>query len=294
MVSAIVLAYNRCPEVLITIDKLKAYKKTLPFDFEIIVIDNASVDDTTKQVQERHSDITLLTKEKNNGIAGWNEGFKIARHKYFLVLDDDSHIEAGLVEAVDYLEQNDNVGILALNITGGSYETSEWKDKADAIGFIGCGAIIKREVYEKIGGFAEWLYVYGHEWEYGIRCINAGFKVQYFQNSNVVHRTSSMGRTNKRVRTFSTRNEMGIVYKYFAKNRGKYLLRVWLNSLKVIKDEGVSAAYYSFLGGIHFLKMRKQLEHTPVTEETQRFFADIFWGTQPVFDFIEKKFRKKS
>lgn len=294
MVSAIILSYNRCAEVLITIDKLKVLKPNLPFTLAIIVVDNASTDDTSCQINEKHPDIILVRKEKNNGIAGWNDGFKIANNKYFLVLDDDSHIENGLTEAVAYMEQNTKVGILALNITGGTYETTNWIDKAEAIGFIGCGALIKREVYEKIGGFAKWLYVYGHEWEYGIRCLNAGYKIQYFQNSNVVHRTSSLNRTNKRLRTFSTRNEMGIVYKHFRSNRWKYILRVWVNSMKIIKVEGLTAAYFSFLGGIKFFGLRKELIHTPVSEETQKFFADIFWGTQPVFNFIKKRFKKKS
>ena len=114
MVSAIILSYNRCPEVLLTVSILKAYRKNLPFDLEIIVVDNASVDDTSLRIQTVHPDIVLVTKTKNNGIAGWNEGFKIARNKYFLVLDDDSHIHSGLPEAVVHMENNVEIGILAM------------------------------------------------------------------------------------------------------------------------------------------------------------------------------------
>lgn len=291
MVSAIVLAYNRCAEVLITIEKLKSLQKLLPFNLEIIVVDNASADNTSIEISKKHPDIMLITKQKNNGIAGWNDGFKAARNKYLLVLDDDSHPESGIAEAVSYMEQHPVVGILALNITGGTYETSDWKDKAEAIGFIGCGALIKKEVYEKIGGFAEWLYVYGHEWEYGIRCINAGYKIQFFKDSNIVHRTSSLNRTNKRLRIFSTRNEMGIVYKYFSSHKWKYILRVWINSMKIIKTEGLASAYFSFLGGLKFFELRKKLIPAPVSTETQKFFANIFWGTQPVFGFLTRKLK---
>ena len=74
MVSAIILAYNRCSEVLITIQKLKEYRATLSFPLNIIVVDNASVDDTSDKINLHHPDITLVTKKINNGIAGWNEG----------------------------------------------------------------------------------------------------------------------------------------------------------------------------------------------------------------------------
>ena len=105
MLSIIVLAYNRCEELLYTLSKLKDFVETLPFITEIIVVDNASTDDTSVQMKQRHKDVKLITKPKNNGIAGWNEGFAVANYKYMLVLDDDSHPESGIKEAVEYLEK---------------------------------------------------------------------------------------------------------------------------------------------------------------------------------------------
>lgn len=287
--SFVILNYNRKKELLVTISKTKDLIKNNQNDYEIIVVDNASSDASAAAVKESFPDIILIENKINNGIVGWNDGFKVARGRYFIVLDDDSHMETGLEDSINYLDNNPNVGILALNITGGSYETSEWNHLDEAIGFIGCGAIINRRLYEKIGGFAEWLFVYGHEWEYGIRCINAGFKLRFFKYSAVVHRTSKLNRTNKRLRIYTTRNEMALVYTHFTDSRLTYLLRVLVNNLKVIKTEGIKASYYCFLGGIEFLKMRKKLIQSPVTKETQDFFAKIFWGTQPVFKFINRR-----
>jgi GT2 family glycosyltransferase len=292
MVSAIVLSYNRCADVLFTISKLKDLKTSLPFDLRIIVVDNASTDDTSARIGQEHADITLITKQVNNGIAGWNDGLAVADTKYNLVLDDDSHIESGLKEAIEYLEENDQVGILALNISGGTYATHNWIDKAESIGFIGCGAIIKKEVYDRIGGFSEWLYVSGHEWEYGIRCIDANYKIIFFKKSDVVHRSNVNDKRSKRTIMYTTRNEMGIVFKYFRSNRSKLLLRVLLNNIKLAKTEGLLSGYYSVLGGLAFLKLRKKLAYTPVSQQTQDFFSSIFWSTQPTFDFIRKRFNR--
>ncbi len=273
MVSIIVLSYNRCAEVLKTIGILKTLKNTMPFDLEIIVVDNASADDTSLQVAQRHPDIVLVTKKTNNGIAGWNEGFKIAKHKYFFVLDDDSHIHSGLTDAVERLENNQDIGILAMQIKDEQLQMDAhldpedaWKNGEEIAGFIGCGAIIRKDVYDKIGGFAEWIYVYTHEFEYGIRCLNAGYKVVFCSDCTVIHRVSSINRSNRRMRTYATRNELAIVHKYFKTKKHKYLFRVLVNNLKFIKREGLRAGYYVLQGYLNYFKLKKVLPATPVTD----------------------------
>ncbi|MEJ7682693.1 MAG: glycosyltransferase [Segetibacter sp.] len=271
--SFVILNYKRKDELLTTISKIKKLIGKSD-EFEIIVVDNNSADGTVATVHERFPDVVLIARDVNNGIAGWNDGFAKAKGKYLIVLDDDSHLETGLNEAINYLDANPQIGILALKITGGVFETTdttEWIDKKDSGGFIGCGVIIRKEVYEKIGGFAEWLHVYTHEYEYSLRCLDAGFKIVYFDAAHVVHRTSALNRTNKRLRIFSTRNEMAIVYKYFGKSRYTYLFRIWLNNMKLIQRDGLKTAYYILLAAIEFLKMRKNLPIHPFHRKLRIF-----------------------
>jgi len=290
--SFVILNYNRKNELLITISKIKELIGESD-EFEIIAVDNNSADETAAAVHERFPDVVLIEREVNNGIAGWNDGFARAKGKYMIVLDDDSHLESGLDEAISYLDANPQIGILALRITGGVFETTdhvEWIDKKDSGGFIGCGAIIRKEVYNKIGGFAEWLHVYTHEYEYSLRCLDAGYKIVYFDGTHVVHRTSALNRTNKRLRIFSTRNEMAIVYKYFGKSRYTYLFRIWANNMKLIQKDGLKTAYYIVLAGIEFMKMRKKLKHTPVSQEAQNFLKKYLWSTHPLLSNLKRRF----
>ena len=291
MVSAVILSYNRCSEVLFTVDMLKSMRNEIPFELEIIVVDNASADDTSAQIRQKHPDIVLITKAMNNGIAGWNEGFKVAKHKYFLVLDDDSHVHSGLPGAIQRMEEHGDIGILPFQILDKDLGADPnlnpeeaWKDNDEVVGFIGCGAIIRKELYDKIGGFAEWIYVYTHEFEYSIRCLNAGYRINFFGKGIVIHRTSNINRSSRRMRIFATRNELCIIHKYFTGEKSKYLIRVFINNLKFIKREGLQSGYYVVQGGIAYLKLRKRLNKTPVSLKVQDYFANNFWSTKPIFN----------
>jgi GT2 family glycosyltransferase len=289
--SFVIVNYNRKEELLITISKTKELISGRDTDYEIVIVDNASHDGSADAVKEKYPDVVIIENKVNMGAPAWNLGFEKACGDYFIILDDDSHMEGGLEESLNYLNNNPTIGILALNITGGNFETSEWDDLSETIGFIGCGAIFRKSLYQRIGGYADWMFLYANEWELGLRCLDAGYKVVYFKNSSVVHRTSKVHRTNKRLRVFTTKNEMGIVYKHFQQDKWKYLLRVWINNIKIIKTEGFMSAYYSFLGGIKFFQTRKELKPSPVSGTSQDLFAKYFWGTQPVFKFITKRFK---
>jgi GT2 family glycosyltransferase len=284
--SFVILNFNREKELLVTISKtleLMAGKGA----YEVIVVDNASTDQSVAAVKMNFPQVRLVERNKNIGIAGWNDGFARAKGEYLVVLDDDSNIVSGLEEAVAVLDENPRIGILALNVTGGAFPTNYLVHMQDNIDFIGCGAIIRRELFQKIGGFAEWLFIYTHEWEYAIRCLEAGFTIKYFENCLVDHRTSVINRTSKRLKVFSVRNEMAIVYKFFdKKDRAKYVARVYLNNLKGVYRLGLSSLPWYFQALKEFFKLRKELVHTPVSREVQDFYSKSCWSTRRFLKII--------
>jgi len=287
--SFVIVNYNRKNELLETISKTKRVIKENP-DYEIVIVDNASVDGSAGAVEANFPDVTVIKKVQNIGAPAWNEGFEKAKGDYFIIIDDDSHIESGLEDALDYLDRNKEVGVLALNVTSGPYTSEDWKwkDDQDLVGFIGCGAILRKETYEKIGGYADWIFLYVNEWELGLRAIEAGYRVKYFKKCKVVHRASKVNRSSKRLRVFVTRNEMAIVYKYFSQNRWKYLLRIAINSMKGLRSLQFKETWYNLIGIKEFLKMKKSLVQTPVSESTQQLFLSLFWSTKPVFSFVKR------
>ena len=293
--SFVIVNYNRKDELLLTIAKTRNLIKDNKDLFEIVVVDNGSLDGSADAVASNYDDVVLLAKKVNTGAPAWNEGFDIAKGKYFIIIDDDSHIESGIEEAIDYMDKFPKIGVLALNVLTGPYTSKGWNMREDKniIGFIGCGAILRRETYEKIGGYADWIFLYVNEWDYGLRCTDAGYEVQFFKNCKVVHRTSSVNRTTKRLTVLVTKHELGIVYKHFREYRWKYILRIMLNNLKIVKSGDFKGAWWTIIGAVGFLKLRSKLTHTPVSLTTQELYVQAFPGTrESAFNFINKLFRK--
>lgn len=293
--SFVIVNYNRKDELLITIGKTYNLITNSSIDFEIVVVDNGSTDGSAAAVAEKYPGVVLIAKKVNIGAPAWNDGFLKAKGDYFIIIDDDSHIESGLDEALRYMEARPKIGVLALNVLTGPYTSAAWEmeEGKNIVGFIGCGAILRRKTFEEIGGYADWIFLYVNEWDLGIRCANAGYDVQFFKDCKVIHRTSSLHRTTKRLDVLVTKHELGIIYKHFRRNRWKYITRVIINNLKrVIWAKEFNRAWYTILGLSQFLKMRSTLPYTPVSAEAQNLFIKSFPGTKKgVFSFITKRFR---
>jgi GT2 family glycosyltransferase len=278
--SFVIVNYNRKDELLRTLAATKQLIDSRD-DYEIIVIDNASSDGSATAIRQQHPDVVLVENATNTGAPAWNLGFKIARGQYFIILDDDSQVDSGLDNALNYLDRHPDVGVLALNIVGGAFQTGHWQHLKDYAGFIGCGAIIRKKLYQRIGGYADWIFLYTNEYEYGIRCMEAGYRIVYFADCHVSHRTSAINRTSKRLVTYSVRNEMAIVYKYFnKKQRWVFLTRVYLNNLRCIYEHGLISIPWYYTALVEFFRLKKQLPHTPVKNEVQQFYSRDFWSAR--------------
>ncbi len=93
-------------------------------DFELIIVDCGSRDQTIKQIEKKLDEtwfkqnldkITFESIELTvRTVEDWNEPLKLARGRYVLMLEADDEInEDFLTHAKDVLEQNSNIGIYA-------------------------------------------------------------------------------------------------------------------------------------------------------------------------------------
>lgn len=194
LISICILHYNRFDELINTINKIRVSSYS---HYEIIVIDNHSDFNGHNKLKELNDNIISRRLPSNKGVSAWNEAFKIAQGEIILVLDDDSYPDINSIElAVRYFEQNENVDIIAANIFNTSmndYETKNFNPKPDF--FVGCGAFIKKEVFNKVGYFNKLIFIYLHELDFCARCYNANLNIVYLKDIIIYHAQNQIRET---------------------------------------------------------------------------------------------------
>ena len=113
LITVVVLTHNRCDELMNTLDRLQG----LPEKPEIIVVDNASTDDTARRLAERNPPVRVIRRRNNAGAAGRNDGVVAAHTPFVAFADDDSWWEAGAFRsAISFLQAYPRVGLLCAEL----------------------------------------------------------------------------------------------------------------------------------------------------------------------------------
>lgn len=220
LVTVNILSYNRREELTNTLRKVyeQDYK-----NIEIIVVDNASSDGSPEMVIDNFPAVELIRLKKNIGIAGWNYGFEKAKGDYILVLDDDSYPDVSTINSAIGIMNDKTIGIVSLKIFNESRNKIENDERFSGYvnNFIGCGALISKELIQKIGGFNELLFLYSHEIEFAMRTMKSGYKIYFFKDSLITHTHSKFNRNtnakgqDSRILYYGIRNRIIILILYF-------------------------------------------------------------------------------
>jgi GT2 family glycosyltransferase len=210
-VASVTTAYNSADALVRNIDALLRQKKPLQ---EIIVVDNASSDETSSLLATRYPEITVLRMPENVGMAGaLTAGLTYAacnrRHDWVWMFDQDSvpspHALEVMFEEVQQLEgAASEVGILAALPVDKNMEKSStpwlWRDRfvkpsaelfnqsilfADLV--ITSGSMIRREVVEKIGFPRSDFFIDFVDYEYCLRARSHGYKIAVITRALLYH-----------------------------------------------------------------------------------------------------------
>ena len=198
---------------------------------ETIVIDDASTDGSREWLRSisqgnKKMPLRVIFNDKNVGPAqSRNIGAKIARGRYFLFLDADTEIEKGIFAAFLTAFQKDaKIGAIQAKLLLGKtgkidaaghflspfgfpYEIGvkekNIKHNTTKLIFAGRSAAlaIRKDVFDKIGGFDQDYLIYGEDTDLCWRVWLAGYKIIFLPQAKVYHFTkSSLGpKTNYRI-----------------------------------------------------------------------------------------------
>ena len=112
IVSVVVVSWNTCRLTLDCVRSLESSRKSL--STEMIVVDNASSDDTVEQLRRQFPHVNVIENRENLGFArGNNIGLKICTGKYVALINSDVVVPQGCLEKmVLFMEESAGIGLL--------------------------------------------------------------------------------------------------------------------------------------------------------------------------------------
>jgi len=223
-VSIIIVSFNSLPVLRSCLDSLR--NQTYTGEVEIIVVDNASRDGTPEMVAKDYPAVRLLAEKENWGFSrGVNLGIRMARGRYFLIINPDTVFKPdSLAKLSDFMETHGDAGIVGPKLVfhDGNLQYScrrfyTWKvlllrrtflgkifrnSKAvadhlmleydhettqEVDWLLGACMFVRRSAVEAVGLMDERFFLYFEDVDWCYRMKQEGWKVFYHPGAVVVH-----------------------------------------------------------------------------------------------------------
>jgi len=218
-VAVVIATRNRGTELLGTLARLRALHEQPP----IVVVDNGSTDGTAELVRENYPGVQVVGLRRNQGGAARTVGAHLVDSPYVAFSDDDSWWAPGaLSRAVELLERHPRLAVVAARVLVGPDERldpvcremalSPLPSAADlpgpsVLGFIACGAVVRRAAFLEVGGFDIRLGVGGEEELLAVDLAARGWGLAYVEEV-VAHHHPSPSRDPSARRRVQVRNAL--------------------------------------------------------------------------------------
>jgi GT2 family glycosyltransferase len=201
-VAVVIATRNRATELLGTLARLDALHEQLP----IVVVDNCSTDGTAELVRTNYPGVRVVGLRRNRGGAARTVGARLVDSPYLAFSDDDSWWAPGaLARAVDVLNRHPRLAVLAARVLVGPDQrldpvcdqmahsplpSADDLPGPSVLGFIACGAVVRRTAFLEVGGFDVRLGVGGEEELLSVDLATRGWGLAYVEEVVAYHHPS--------------------------------------------------------------------------------------------------------
>ena len=238
--------------------------------YEIIVVDNGSLDGSCEMIEEKYPEVRLLKNKSNMGFAtACNQGIKEAKGDYISLLNNDIEVESDwmtkLYEGMErhpecgmgttkmmFLDQRDvfyNTGDLFHAWSSGGGRGQGEKDVGQydiedyVFGACAGAGIYRRDFFQQVGTFDEDFFIFAEDVDINMRGQLQGFKCVYLPEAKVYHiGTATVGLYSDRYIYLCKRNDMFVLIRnYSLKMYLKYFwvtLKHQFNDIKYFTHRG--------------------------------------------------------
>ncbi len=211
-VSFVISTFNRREILLRTLGELE-HCGLDSARFEILVVDNASHDDTAAAIAERFPHVRVFKLTANRGSCAKNIAIGHARGQFIVFLDDDSYPMPGsMARMFEHFSMDPELGAAVFTVTlpDGSRECSAYPDV-----FIGCGTAFRREALDEVGLLPEDFFMQAEEYDLSLRLLQAGWEIRTFGDLHVAHLKTPNARRSWRTMRLDVRNNFVVATRYF-------------------------------------------------------------------------------
>jgi GT2 family glycosyltransferase len=237
--------------------------QTMP-GVEVVLVDNDSTDGSADFVEDAFPAVRVLRLPSNLGFTGGNNaGARVARAPMLAFLNNDTVADAAWLSALKAaLDADPSAGLATSRIVslddgvtidsagdgylraGGAFkrghgETDEhYLEPAEVFGACGAAFMIRRPVFEELGGFDEDFFLVYEDVDLSYRAQLAGYRCLYVPEARVRHAGSAtLGRVSPRSVFYGQRN---LEWVYIKNTPAALLIRTLPSHLA-----------YSLAGGVH-------------------------------------------
>lgn len=215
--------------------------------FEVIVVDNGSVDGSREAVRSLAANypvpLRLIANPDNRGFcAANNQGFAASDAELVALLNNDAEADPQWLEQLAFaIQRSEDIGMAASKILvwenpgiidkcghliypdgqnrgrgSGQADRGQFDRMQEVLWPDGCAAMYRRAMLEDIGGFDEDFFAYADDAELGLRGRIAGWRCMYAPGAVVRHhRGATLGLGSARRLTLIERNRVLLAVKLF-------------------------------------------------------------------------------
>jgi len=256
-------------------------------DFEVLLVDNGSTDDSVRYVKEKFAEVKVIELSRNYGFAeGNNLGMKHAQGKYLIFVNMDTKALDGwlrtLVKTADkhpeyqilcgiQLPSQEKNRIRTLNAFGNPTPNPHESPSAITDSLFASGAcfLIRRKwVHKLVYLFDPYYFCYAEDLELSLRTILLRGRIGYVRDSRIYHFIGAGGIPSFQASKLATRNILLTYYKLFIRDN---FLRIFIAQILYIalrfaarphekwKTLGMVKGMFDFLQTFHrYKKYRKE------------------------------------
>lgn len=188
-------------------------------DFELILVDNGSSDDSVAKMRRLAPTARIIALDSNFGFAaGNNAGIQAACGQYVVLANNDTRLEPEfLAELTGVAESDPSVGMVAPKILNffeprkidsvgglllcpdgiaqgrgrGEDDLGQYDHEDDILMPSGCAALYRRAMLDEIGLFDEAFFAYCEDSDLGLRARWAGWRARSAPRAIIFHKYSA-------------------------------------------------------------------------------------------------------